>query len=125
MPPFRTTEAEHDGVDDHPDHLSPDSSPSKMHAAKTSRLPFWSAVVLTGVITAASFVLSFAALWDLSLKSGSQESSRGCSQSCSTVHPSSDHFGRVARRRTGGEGTKRSPILLDRAYLLRHRKHLR
>lgn len=65
MPPFRTTDAEHDGVGDHQDHLSPDSSPSKMHAAKTSRLPFWSAVVLTGVITAASFVLSFAALWDL------------------------------------------------------------
>ncbi|NMM90390.1 hypothetical protein B2J88_39695 [Rhodococcus sp. SRB_17] len=28
-------------------------------------MPFWSAVVLTGVITVASFILSFVALWDL------------------------------------------------------------
>lgn len=34
-------------------------------ANDSSRLPFWSALVLTGVITASSFVLSFTALWDL------------------------------------------------------------
>lgn len=65
MPPFRTTDAEYNDGDDRSDHLSPASSAPKTEVTKTSRLPFWSAVVLTGVITTASFVLSFAALWDL------------------------------------------------------------
>lgn len=65
MPPFRNSPPQDRAAGNTRNDEQADNPAKNQANASPSRAPFWSAVVLTGVIAVASFVLSFAALWDL------------------------------------------------------------
>lgn len=65
VPPFRNSLHSDSAAGSTQNDDQTDNSARDEATTSPSRAPFWSAVVLTGVITVASFVLSFAALWDL------------------------------------------------------------